>query len=624
MLFSLIFPEKNSPNPTILSLFLEKLRIFLKEEGLTSLKQPQILEFLQNSVFLKEFREDFKEIFSKQENQDFDIFEPFDPENPKFKKFKNLDFCIKPHELIPEFSDNFQEISSLFPSKIINEEEILHCLGAFSKTYPLLEDPTQRFLNEIFENSQENPQIKPFNEKILEKRTINLNIESFLKTLDSSVKWPQILQKLDKKALKSTYKDPKSLTNLLKLVQKLRKLFNLPFPASFLFSKWQDLHSQIPFLINLFQIGVPELISWSEITIKRIISLDFNPALRYSTLTPPLLQFWCCLEFLELLVESSETEYFFLIRNLFEIPLQKCPDILIIGLSQIKPKYGLVFLEELFSNLFPLYLLNHSNSIPILEALWRYNEKLMIEAIYSLYKKENSSLNLSRVLDITQEIKDSLIPLTNCHNLNFSVSLGILASKREFLHFEHWLTERIRITGNPFITALLRYIEENVIIPCELYEKTQNQGNYQTNNLQTLEKAQMSLETLGIIMESFLGPGFDTLTVKNQKKAREVFASICLLFPALAGVSESSKLEIETATNGYFQKVFFKEMLVEEFVDLLQKLKNSGNPSEKEIYACMIHHLFDEFRHHEEYTMEILLITGSIYGNLINSKYYYN
>ena len=53
-----------------------------------------------------------------------------------------------------------------------------------------------------------------------------------------------------------------------------------------------------------------------------------------------------------------------------------------------------------------------------------------------MFKKENSALNLSRVLDISQEIKDSLIKIANCNDYSFSVCLGILAGKRDFLHFD--------------------------------------------------------------------------------------------------------------------------------------------------------------------------------------------
>lgn len=88
----------------------------------------------------------------------------------------------------------------------------------------------------------------------------------------------------------------------------------------------------------------------------------------------------------------------------------------------------------------------------------------MISAICELYKrenkKENTSLNLSRVLDISQQIKDSLKALTAWTDYSFSVSLGILAGKREFLNYEQWINERIKHSGNPFVSAVLDYLQE--------------------------------------------------------------------------------------------------------------------------------------------------------------------
>jgi len=624
LIFSLIFCGAYTPQ--ILDLFLSKFAEFFNPdssnkslEDLFSPSQAPILDFLRSDPTIEPLRQKFPGFFLEKPI-DLNPERPLIEDNPQYKKFLNLDFCLKPNELLQEFTGSPQEIIKLFPKTSFHDDEFSLCLGSIAKTYPVLEDLSQRLLNKLLENQGN---IDTINDKSLEKKTMNFNLEAFMKTFpDSTIKPAQILQKLDKKTFRKLFKDPKIFANFIKIIQRFRKIYNLPFPVHLLFSKWINIHSQIQFLLTLFNTGSPDLISWAEIQQKRVISLDFNPTLRYASLSPAILQFWCCLDFLEILIESSESEYFAQIRNLFELPLGKTPDLLIIGLSQIKPKCGFVLLEELFSGLFPLYLLNHSNSIPILEALWKYNEKLMIEAIFALYKKENSSLNLSRVLDITQEIKDSLIPLTNCNFLNFSVSLGILASKREFLHFEHWLNERLKLSGNPFITSLLKYIEENVLFHCETIEKMPQNPvtNFQNACLSILEKAQLSLETLGIIMENLLGNGFDKLSIKNQKKSQEVFAGICKFFPPLAGVHESAKLEIENAANMYFQRYYYKEMKVEELMELLGKLKSSNNPSEKEIHACMLHYLFDEFRHHEEYSPEVLVMTGSIFGNLINSK----
>ena len=76
-------------------------------------------------------------------------------------------------------------------------------------------------------------------------------------------------------------------------------------------------------------------------------------------------------------------------------------------------------------------------------------------------------MNLSRVLDITQEIKDTLIKIVYCQDSDFSVNLGILAGKRDFLHYDVWLKERIKKVGTPFVKAFIKYINEHVILPAK-------------------------------------------------------------------------------------------------------------------------------------------------------------
>ena len=74
-------------------------------------------------------------------------------------------------------------------------------------------------------------------------------------------------------------------------------------------------------------------------------------------------------------------------------------------------------------------------------------------------------MNLSRVLDITQEVKDSLLAIVYCDDYNFAVHLGILAGKRDFLHYDVWIQSRIKDIGSPFLNALVKYIQDMIIIP---------------------------------------------------------------------------------------------------------------------------------------------------------------
>jgi hypothetical protein len=58
-----------------------------------------------------------------------------------------------------------------------------------------------------------------------------------------------------------------------------------------------------------------------------------------------------------------------------------------------------------------------------------------------------------------------LIAIVYCEDYEFAVSLGILAGKRDFLHYDVWIKNRLKDIGTPFIDALLKYLNEYIIGP---------------------------------------------------------------------------------------------------------------------------------------------------------------
>ena len=135
-------------------------------------------------------------------------------------------------------------------------------------------------------------------------------------------------------------------------------------------------------------------------------------------------------------------------------------------------------------------------------------------------------INLSRVLDITQEIKDSLIKIVYCQDYDFAVNLGILAGKRDFLHYDVWLKERIKKVGTPFVKAFLKYINEWIILPAKEFlikngysSKTQ----FTQEDLEKIDKAReailershLSKERLCMTMELLENPANFTALVSN-------------------------------------------------------------------------------------------------------------
>lgn len=74
----------------------------------------------------------------------------------------------------------------------------------------------------------------------------------------------------------------------------------------------------------MVHVGKPELVFWNDFP-KRWVEPNFRQVAN-------LLQFWACIDFVQLLVELSEW-YIVEIRELFEIPLRNNADLLILSLS---------------------------------------------------------------------------------------------------------------------------------------------------------------------------------------------------------------------------------------------------------------------------------------------------
>ena len=84
--------------------------------------------------------------------------------------------------------------------------------------------------------------------------------------------------------------------------------------------------------------------------------------------------------------------------------------------------------------------------------------------------------------------------------------------------------------------------------------------------------------------------------------------------------SGTSSDEIEEITNSYFQKIYTSEQSIAEVIEMLKRFKSSSNQREQEIFACMIHNLFDEYRFFHKYPEKELRITGILFGMLVQHQ----
>ena len=86
--------------------------------------------------------------------------------------------------------------------------------------------------------------------------------------------------------------------------------------------------------------------------------------------------------------------------------------------------------------------------------------------------------------------------------------------------------------------------------------------------------------------------------------------------PGLTVVTYSA--EIEAEVDSIYKKMYDEHITIDDVIALLQRNKNSNNPRDHEIFSCMLHFLFDEYKFFQSYyPPRELAMTGYLFGSLI-------
>eukprot|EP00959_Pyramimonas_sp_CCMP1952_P270600 5656943-Pyramimonas_sp.AAC.1 len=110
-----------------------------------------------------------------------------------------------------------------------------------------------------------------------------------------------------------------------------------------------------------------------------------------------------------------------------------------------------------------------------------------------------------------------------------------------------------------------------------------------------------------------------------QEEVKRVYNTAVSINPKLQGAAaeqgtQSTEVfagDIEEEANSYFQKIYTSQQSIEDVVQMLKAFKSSAKQREQEIFACMIHNLFDEYRFFPKYPDKELCITAILFGSLI-------
>uniref|UniRef100_A0AAQ5ZXL7 CCR4-NOT transcription complex subunit 1 n=1 Tax=Amphiprion ocellaris TaxID=80972 RepID=A0AAQ5ZXL7_AMPOC len=232
------------------------------------------------------------------------------------------------------------------------------------------------------------------------------------------------------------------------------------FPVDLIYRPWKHAEGQLSFIQH--SLMNPEVFCFADFPC-HTVAIDILKA-------PPEddnreIATWKSLDLVESLLRLSEVGQYEQVKQLFSFPIKHCPDMLVLALLQISTSWH-TLRHELISTLMPIFLGNHPNSAIILHYAWHGQgqspsiRQLIMHSMAEWYMRgeQYDQAKLSRILDVAQDLK-SLSMLLNGTPFAFVIDLAALASRREYLKLDKWLTDKIREHGEPFIQACVTFLK---------------------------------------------------------------------------------------------------------------------------------------------------------------------
>ncbi|KAI9832892.1 MAG: hypothetical protein M1819_003922 [Sarea resinae] len=267
--------------------------------------------------------------------------------------------------------------------------------------------------------------------------------------------------------------------------------------------------------------------------------------------------------------------------------------------------------EILLRMFYPFLLKQHPSFDFVLHGLWKQDKQWVATRLVEAHSQDPMQLPL--LLDHAEAHGwlDDLFMILN----GFGIDLAALANRRGILDLEQWARKNVQRGAQDFAFAVSRFLT----IKAE-------------DEMRTVRKEQVSPRTVSLAVKTI----FSLLEILEQHLTQEdlvVVERLCIqAYPRLINYGEGFDDIIDangedsnaisegadTKMQEHYKRMYSAELDVREIVEALQRYKTSRDPDEQDLFACMIHGLFDEYNCYHEYPLEALATTAVLFGGIIN------
>ncbi|KIM32540.1 hypothetical protein M408DRAFT_316396, partial [Serendipita vermifera MAFF 305830] len=334
---------------------------------------------------------------------------------------------------------------------------------------------------------------------------------------------------------------------------------------------------------------------------------------------------WNSLDLFELLVRLDDSDNDTVktqVREMLDRAVRVSAELVHMGLLQV-PKPWNTVQREYSNRLLSMFLAGHPNHQLVFMRIWQIDPQYLLTAFRDHYN--DNPINITRILDVAQDLK-ILEALLEVQPFTFALDVAALASRREYLNLDKWLADHAAAHGVAFIRDMVDFLRIKVQHEqSRMYEMSGSEGRMMLLNASTVSIFLRAMKTF------VLSPAGANLTQEEQEHMMEI-RNICLqAHPRLMSLVPNSDVEpgstvvayapdIEAEVETIYRKLYDGSLPVEGLLNVLEAAKASDNARDHEIFAGVLHTVFDEYKFYPEYPPRELKITAHLFGSIIQHR----
>ncbi|KOS17417.1 General negative regulator of transcription subunit 1 [Escovopsis weberi] len=306
-------------------------------------------------------------------------------------------------------------------------------------------------------------------------------------------------------------------------------------------------------------------------------------------------------------------------KRLFQEVVVPNLDIFLVSAFEVPRQSWAPMAVDTLNSLFETFLYKRSPEYDfVLDSLWKKDKEWVMQRLIDAHAVKPVDLPLVFDHAVKHNWLDELVYLPN----GFGIDLAAFAHAEGYLDLTKWARFNAE-RSNEIARTLLQFLMIKANLEIQFQRPPDGQPPVKTSTILQVRTVSALLQ----ILEDFLpkapvqdlilvqrhcitayprlinyGEGYDDIIHANGKDGNAL--------PQAA----NSKME------EHYKKMYGDEIQVRTIVEILDRYKHSRDPLDQDVFACMIHGLFDEYNHYVDYPLEALATTAVLFGGIISHK----